>query len=97
MEKHKTVDRQITTLLGSRSEYRVLLIASWGFNVELLHRSCNILTCLKSDLWVIVTNQVLYLVYKRNLAIICFITDNFQQYNFIILHIYSTIYTANIK
>ena len=44
-----------------------------------------------------VTNQVLYLVYKRNLVIIRFITDNFQQYNFIILHIYSTIYTANIK
>ena len=35
-----------------------------------------------------VTNQVLYLVYRRNLAIIRFIADNFQQYNFIILHIY---------
>ena len=43
-----------------------------------------------------VTNQVLYLVYKRNLAIIRFITDNFQQYIFIILHIYIAQYTQLI-
>ena len=56
-----------------------------------------VLSIFKWPLNTSVTNQVLYLVYRRNLAIIRFITDNFQQYNFIILHIYSTIYTANIK
>ena len=43
-----------------------------------------------------VKNQVLYLIYKRNLAIISFITDNFHSIN-LLFHAYSIISTVNIK